>query len=520
MNNQQKLNVQNAVILILTFNLFGKALGLLREVVYANNFGLSSDYDLYLITSIIPLTISTILFYIVQNYFIPKYNSVKANNVEDINSFLIKVLIIFVVISIIISTILTYFCDGLLNLYLGNSIKDFNLIKKIFLIFLITIPINVIFSIFSSYLQAEFEFKSPAIAQIFQNLFIIICVIFLSAHIGIYSIAIGYMAGTLAQVIYLYLIIKKNFKIRINGFKNINNLFSGLTWSFIYIIIIESSSQLYLLADRYFYDKVDNGGIAALNYSTNLYSLPIAVITVTLATAIFPGISELFSSNKIAEIYQKIIRFININVLLFLPIIFILYFWGYSIIEIIFERGKFSNADTLLTASTVKFYVLGLIPFSIYAGFNKLFYSFGWINKLLFITVLAVMIKIFFNYILVATLKQNGLALATSLSYMSLFVLTGIILLKEEKGLKISYLIKPLLNYLICTVVPFSIVISVGDIFLNFNPLFNTLFKIILFLILYFLTLDKIADLEYLKIKAHILNLITDFSFNIRNSRF
>ena len=520
MKKQHKLSVPSAVILILTFNLFGKALGLLREIVFANNFGLSSNYDIYLITSIIPLTISTILFYIVQNYFIPKYNSIKVQNSKNLNSFLVNVIIIFVAISSFISIILIFFSDSLLTLYLGKNINDFDLIKKIFLIFIFTIPVNVLFSIFSSYLQAEFEFKSPAIAQIFQNLFIIICVIFLSVKIGIYSIAIGYMAGTLAQLIYLYLVIKKKFEIKISGLGNINNLFSGLTLSLVYIIIIESSSQLYLLADRYFYDRVDDRGIAALNYSTNLYSLPIAVITVTLATAIFPGISELFSSNKVEEIYNKIIRFININVLLFIPIIFIFYFWGFSIIHIIFQRGKFSYSDTLMTTSTLKFYVLGLLPFSIYAGFNKLFYSFGWIKKLLLVSMFAIIVKLFFNYVLVDTLKQNGLALATSLSYTALFLSAGIILLIGEKGLKTIDSLKPFINYLLCAILQYFIAMILGDILLNSNQLYNTMVEITIFLILYFFTLNKIADVELEQIKAYGLNLILEYRNKISKSRF
>lgn len=515
MNLESKTSISNAALLILTFNLIGRVLGLVREIVYASNFGLSANYDVYLVASIIPLTITSVFFYIIQNYFIPTYNKVKANDKHLVNTFISKVFVLFLFQSILITILLLLLKNKILHLYLGPDLENFDLINKVFYIFIFTIPVSVLFSILSAYLQAEFEFKSPAIAQIFSNLFIILFVALFNIQFGIYSIVLGYFLGTIFQLFFLYIIVKKKFDFKIKYFESSSNLFDGISSSLFYIIIIESVSQLYLLSDRYFFRIVETGGIAALNYSTNIYSLPIAIITVTMATAIFPSLSELFVSKNFKEIFHKITRFINVNILFFMPITFIFYFWGESIIKLILERGNFYSADTTLTYSTLKFYSLGLIPFSIYAGFNKLFYSFGWIKKLLWVTSVAMAIKITLNYFLVSVLKQNGLALATSISYTILFLITGYLLWKDQKVLRLFNIIYFFLNYLMCAIISYITIKLFVNNFISTSNLLYSLIEIILFLMLYLFTLNIYKDKEFVKILDYTSSLINKFFKNL-----
>ena len=97
-----------------------------------------------------------------------------------------------------------------------------------------------------------------------------------------------------------YLIIKTYNKINLQ----ITNLFkweklSGFAAAtFLITILIESISQLFLLADRYFYPYVDKGGIASLNYAMNLFILPVSIISVALSTAIFPSFSQSFNNKN------------------------------------------------------------------------------------------------------------------------------------------------------------------------------------------------------------------------------
>ena len=59
--------IAGASIFIAVSGFLSKGIGFFREIVIANFFGLSVDYDIYLVGAVLPLTINTILLCIGQN---------------------------------------------------------------------------------------------------------------------------------------------------------------------------------------------------------------------------------------------------------------------------------------------------------------------------------------------------------------------------------------------------------------------------------------------------------------------
>ena len=67
--------VAGASLLLATLGLLSRGIGFIREVVFASYFGLGKNYDIYLVGAVLPITIDTIIFYLVQNYFIPSFHN-------------------------------------------------------------------------------------------------------------------------------------------------------------------------------------------------------------------------------------------------------------------------------------------------------------------------------------------------------------------------------------------------------------------------------------------------------------
>ncbi len=428
--------VAGASILITVVGLLSKGLGLIREVVFAGSFGLSANYDLYLIGAVLPITINTIILYIGQNYFIPNYNHFKAESNYEAEKFTNSTFWLFSFIGLILALILFFFSKAFIELYLKDfSSSELNSTINVFRIFLITIPLNAAFSILSAYLQSEYEFKFPAYSQLFLNISIILIVLFLSDSSGVLSIPIGYVIGTFLQLVYL---VNKTIKrININFFISFQEkkIFSHLTTTFIFTILIEVISQLYLLIDRYFYHAVDTGGIAALNYSMFIFLMPVSIISAALSTALYPKISQLLNSKNNEGLINSVNSFFSINFFIFVPLTFIFYFFGDVIIRLFFQRGKFQYSDTLMTFSTLKYYSLSLLFYSSYIILNKILYSAKMVKALLIITIIGCLIKILLNFILVPVLVQDGLALSTTISYF-FFFLSSFLLVSYKMNIK------------------------------------------------------------------------------------
>ena len=66
--------VAGASLILSIIALFSKGIGFIREIIYANKFGLSNEYELFLVGAAIPIFINTAIIYLTQNYYIPSYN--------------------------------------------------------------------------------------------------------------------------------------------------------------------------------------------------------------------------------------------------------------------------------------------------------------------------------------------------------------------------------------------------------------------------------------------------------------
>jgi putative peptidoglycan lipid II flippase len=348
----------------------------------------------------------------------------------------------------------------IISLYLsGSSFEKQAAARLIFNIFLLTLPFSAANSVLISFLQNGLNFFKPAIARLSTNVAVIIIVLLLSRSFGTVIIPIGYFAGELIQFIIL------SFRIDIKLFtlkKSLiikKDLKNSLSFNFLLIIVIEALSQLYTISDRYFIKSVQEGGIAALNYAQTIFVLPITTISVALSTAIFPKLSQDYSSGSFGQLEKKFYSGLRINILLFIPIMFVFFFNGEELIKLVFQRGKFGQEDTIITAAALKYFSISLVFYSIYSILNKMIYSTRLIKSLLILTVIGISIKISLNYMLVGTLAQNGLALSSSLSYIFFFFAGFIILNKKLPFLNASLILRESILHLTCASISYFIAV-------------------------------------------------------------
>jgi len=507
MNKKLTSTLAGAFIFITILNLFSRGLGFLREVLFANYFGRGLDFDVYLVGAVLPITINTVALFIGQNYFIPAYHKIKSRNPDSTNNFFTANFFVFVFIGFLISIVLYFLSETIINVYLNtdnNSIKE--VAVNIFRLFLITIPFTFAISILNSSEQAEYKFKYPAIGRLFLNLTIIPFLVFFTDKFGIYTIPIGFIFGIFFQ--FIYLLMKGSSRVSFSFFslKDKREVFNFLDITIFSIILIETIGQLYLLADRYFFKMVDQGGIASLNYASNLFNLPISVVSLAFATVIFPKFSENIQTKSFDKLQNNISNSISANLMFFVPIAFLFFFYGDSIIKLLFERGKFSGSDTLDTFLALKAYAFSLIFYSTYVIFNKIIYAAKFVNSLLLITVTGIVLKILLNFIFVGLWKQNGLALSTSVSYLFFFLSSFILVYKKLPMNNQSLFFKELVFHLTNGIFSYIIIqLMFYYIIPNYN--YINLMKIFFFLSVYIFNVYLIGNKSLVLVKE-LLNSV------------
>jgi len=497
--------IAGASIFISAIGLLSRGLGFFREMIFASDFGLETEFDLYLVGAVLPITINSVILYIGQNYFIPKFQKLNSDDPREGQIYFKQSFIAFIVVGIFIALLLYLTSDIIIDFYMHSaSLADRQIASNIFIVFLITIPLSAGVSILSALLQSFYEFKYPAIAILFLNVCIILMLVLFADRFGVFIIPVGYLIGTVLQ--FSYLMFRSSKHMRLNVFKL--NFYSDLSGpivnsSIVIIILIEAMSQLHALFDRYFYGEVTSGGIASLNYALIIWFLPISILSISLATAVFPVINKEIIDNSNIEMERIYNESVSINVFLFIPLTFILFFYGDTIIKIFFERGKFVEESTLITFNVLKLYSISLVFYSVYAVLNKIFFSINRMKLLLLITVVGVSIKLILNFVLI-DFQQNGLALSTSISFVFFFLASYVILNRELK-IKSRYLffkdiVFHFTNGAICI---YLISIINNQFFLR--SLITEIISVILFFVLYVINVLIVKHNAY-KITARVLS--------------
>jgi putative peptidoglycan lipid II flippase len=497
--------IAGASIFISAIGLLSRGLGFFREMIFASDFGLETEFDLYLVGAVLPVTINSIILYIGQNYFIPKFQKLNSDDPREGQIYFKQSFIAFIVVGILIALLLYLTSDIIIDFYMHSaSLTDKQIASNIFILFLITIPLSAGVSILSALLQSFYEFKYPAIAILFLNVCIILMLVLFADRFGVFIIPVGYLIGTFLQ--FSYLMFRSSKHMRLNVFKL--NFYSDLSGpivnsSIVIIILIEAMSQLHALFDRYFYSEVTSGGIASLNYALIIWFLPISILSISLATAVFPVINKEIIDNSNTEMERIYNESVSINVFLFIPLTFILFFYGDTIIKIFFERGKFVEESTLITFNVLKLYSISLVFYSVYAVLNKIFFSINRMKSLLLITVVGVSIKLILNFVLI-DLQQNGLALSTSISFIFFFIASYVILNRELR-IKCRYLffkdiVFHLTNGAICI-----LLINIISNHFFLRSLITETISVILFFVLYVINVLIVKHNAY-KITARVLS--------------
>ena len=155
-----------------------------------------------------------------------------------------------------------------------------------------------------------------------------------------------------------------------------------------------------------------------------------------------------------------------------------------------------------MTFDILKFYVLSIVFYSSYAVINKLLYSANLIKWLLIITIAGCLLKIFLNFSLIGSYKQDGLAISTSISYLFFFI-CGALLIYNKLKIGIKDFLKGLLFNLLNGFISYLIVTLFSSALLGSDTMLNGLIKLFAFIVIYLVN-SKIINQKAVKIFANV----------------
>src|SRR5438093_4336699 len=341
-----------------------RALGVLREVIIAQQFGTSPELDAYRAAFVIPDTIYLLIAGgALASAFIPTFAGFLARadeaggraptpnqssaweSGERLASTIINSVFLFLAsISLVVALLAPWLVTNVL-------VPDFSpeqqaLTTTLLRIMLISTTIFGVSGIAMSILNARQHFLLPALAPIVYNLAIIAGALLLGPRIGVMGLTVGIVVGALA-----HLLVQVPALVRF-GFHWQPALALGnvhvrevarLMGPRVFGLAI---TQLNFFINARLASGLAAGSLAALYYAWTIMLLPEGVVAQALATAIFPTFAAQSARGELSQLRATFSSAMRSLLFLILPAMVGLLVAREPIITVLLQRGRFDASST------------------------------------------------------------------------------------------------------------------------------------------------------------------------------
>lgn len=408
-----------------------KILGFVREIFIAHLFGANKFVDAFFISQTIPSVLFAAAGASFGTALVPLLSVVlekrgRSGIMAKVNNLL---LVYFLVLSIV--TLIGIQLAPYLNMVIapGFDKETLNLSTRLTQVSFPMIIFLGLSYVLTAILQVLGKFYWSSLTGIAYNLVLIVLLVYFGSDFGVWGLTIFTLGAIAAQmIIQIPPLIYSGWKpgLRVN-FRE--PLFKKALLLCFPIMIGSTIDQINIVVDRMMASGLEEGSVSALNYASKVFGLFTGLFSSSITVVIYTVFSRYVSEKNYESLRTHFYRTVLMVCLLVTPLSAILVILARPVIEIVFERGSFSHADTLLTATAFLFFVIGLLGFCLREITTRCFYALNDSKTPMVNGILAVFFNIILNLILVRWMGIGGLALSSSLA----LILTSILMLYQIK---------------------------------------------------------------------------------------
>ncbi|MDM7918033.1 MAG: lipid II flippase MurJ, partial [Methanosarcina sp.] len=338
------------------------------------------------------------------NLIIPFYLEKKVQSQEAARRFVNSVFMVWGAIFIVLSILIFIFAPFCVRIIAyGFKGETFNLAVTLTRHLMISGLFTVLTGMFTGLFHAEKQFFFPIFVTSLGNVWLVFSLFFLHRYLGIHSWTLGYILCWAFAFFSMFFVLYR----RLWFFHSLS--YKHIDWAeikkfallLIPLVISAGLSVLNQVIDKTIASNLDAGSIAALNFATRISQAPFSLLSVPIATAVFPAFSELALNGASKNEYEnRLNRTLSYMFYLTIPSTVFLFSLSKPIVRLFFERGAFDFRATTLTSFVLKMYILGLFANAISPILARVFYSFKNTRTPLIVSAICIFLNIIFNILL------------------------------------------------------------------------------------------------------------------------
>ncbi len=442
--SQVNTGVAKAGAIMVFSLLMSRVLGIIRDMIITNEFGINGQTDAYGFAFMLP----DLLFFLISggalsSAFIPVFSEYwHTNRQKDAWKVFSGVMCIVSVFLIIFVGLCGIFAEPLYRVLLARGIEDKSLIPLIVTMSRILLPAQFAFflgGLMMGTLYARKVFSIPGLGPNIYNLGIIFGALVISHFVdpGIQGMCWGAAGGAvLGNLIIPYLGMKKmgmefnrGFHWEHEGVKKVFRLMLP-------VILGLSLPGVFALIMKAFGSYFPAGTNTVLDLSNKLMQAPLGIFGQSLAIAVFPVLSQFFAQNRMDMFRTQLDRTMRTVIYLTIPISVLLTVLAPQIASGLYLSDKVTIAQTEQIAVCLQLFCIGIWAWCLHPVLMRAFYSLqdtvtpiviGTATTALFVTLLMVLMR--------TPLSYRALPLAGSIAPILMVVALCMVAAKKLGGM-------------------------------------------------------------------------------------
>ena len=362
-----------------------RILGLVREMVIASYFGATGLVSAFTVAGTVPKMLydflvggmlSAALVPVLSDYArvdrdrepgpekgeTPTKVTVTGPNPELVR--LVGALLSLAVVSLAGLALLTFVFAPQVAALLAGGLDDFDptllpLTSRLLRLMAPVVWLLSMAGLLTAVLFALQRFSLPALAAALYNLGIVVAAPLLAGHIGIASLAVGVLAGSILQFGLMAWDVRRaglRFTVEWShpALARIVRLYLPIAAGLIV-------AQFQVGLDRRLASGTGVQSIAWMSKATTLQQLPLGMISVAISLAALPRLSQQFAAGDDAAYRATLARGLRMVIVLIVPLLVGLGLLAEPAVRVMFERGQFTAADTAQVQSALHIYLVGAL---------------------------------------------------------------------------------------------------------------------------------------------------------------
>ncbi len=417
------MNLLKSLAAVSSMTMISRVLGFVRDTIVARMFGAGMATDAFFVAFKLPNLLRRIFAEgAFSQAFVPILAEYKTQQGEEatrtfiayVSGLLTLILALVTVLGILAAPwVIWVTAPGFVD-----STEKFELTTSLLRVTFPYILLISLASLAGAILNTWNRFSVPAFVPTLLNVSMILFSLFLTPYFDPPIMALGWavLAGGLAQLLYQLPHLKK---IGMLVLPRINLRDSGV-WRVLKqmgpAILGVSVSQISLIINTIFASFLVAGSVSWMYYADRLMELPSGVLGVALGTILLPSLAKTYASDDRHE-YSRLMDWgLRLCFLLVLPCSLALAVIAEPLTVALFQYGKFSAHDALMTQRALIAYAVGLLGIILVKVLAPGFYARQNIKTPVKIALFTLVSTQLMNLVFIGPLKHAGLALAISLA--------------------------------------------------------------------------------------------------------